>query len=103
MSMNQILAQLGIPTAFDSASADFSKMAQSSYGNIYIGDVLHKTFISVDERGTKAGAATKVEMKNTSALISGKEVILDRPFVYMILGSTTNLPVFIGNVMDIQK
>jgi serpin B len=102
LSMNDALKKLGMPTAFDGKSADFTKMAHSSRGNIYIGDVLHKTFIAVDELGTKAGAVTKVEMNDRCALVTEWVVTLDRPFVYMIIDNETNLPVFIGTVTDLQ-
>ena len=101
LTMNDLLKDLGMPTAFSSDDADFSKLGKSSRGNIYIGDVLHKTFISVDELGTKAGAVTKVEMKDESAPMSEWVVNLNHPFVYMIIDNETNLPVFIGTVMDI--
>lgn len=103
LSMNDVLKELGIPSAFSGDTADFSKMAHSSRGNIYIGEVLHKTFISVDELGTKAGAVTKVQMNDESAPMSEWVVNLNRPFVYMIIDNETNLPVFIGTVMDIQN
>ena len=102
LTMNDVLKELGMPSAFSGDTADFSKMAHSSRGNIYIGDVLHKTFISVDELGTKAGAVTKVEMNDESAPMSEWVVNLNRPFVYMIIDNGTNLPVFIGTVMDVQ-
>ena len=102
LTMNDVLKELGMPSAFSGDTADFSKMAHSSRGNIYIGDVLHKTFISVDELGTKAGAVTKVEMNDESAPMSEWVVNLNRPFVYMIIDNETNLPVFIGTVMDVQ-
>lgn len=98
--MNDALKKLGMKTAFDSDFADFSKICKLSNGSIYISEVLHKTYISVDELGTKAGAATKVEMKENAAPI-GKSVVLNRPFVYAIIDNSTNLPIFIGNVLDI--
>lgn len=103
MFIEEILAGLGMPTAFDSDNADFSKMATSTLGNVYIGYVLHKTFISVDEKGTKAAAITDVATKGAAAVMPEKEVILDRPFVYMIIDNLTNLPIFIGTVTDIEK
>ena len=103
LNMNDVLKELGMPSAFSGDTADFSKMAHSSRGNIYIGDVLHKTFISVDELGTKAGAVTKVQMNDESAPMSEWVVTLNRPFVYMIIDNETKLPVFIGTVMDITN
>lgn len=101
LHMQDLLADLGMPSAFSSGQADFSKMASSSRGNLYISDVLHKTFLSVDELGTKAGAVTKVEMSDGGAPMPNTVVTLDRPFVYMILDNATSLPIFIGVVTDI--
>lgn len=99
IKMNDALKELGMPAAFSESNADFAKLGSSQKGNVFIGEVLHKTFISVDELGTKAGAVTKVEMSLTSYRET-KVVKLDRPFVYAIIDSTTNLPVFIGTVME---
>ena len=101
LTMNDVLKELGMPTAFNETKADFSKLGESSRGNIFIGEVLHKTFISVDELGTKAGAVTKVEMKDESAPMSEWVVNLNRPFVYMIIDNESKLPVFIGLVAAI--
>lgn len=103
MGLKDVLSDMGIELAFDEGKADFSKMAKSSMGNIFIGDVFHKTFITVDERGTKAGAVTKVEVKDTAALTQVKEVFLDRPFAYMIIDKSNNLPIFMGVLADISE
>lgn len=103
LSMNNILSDLGMPTAFSSSSADFSKLGKSEQGNIYIGEVLHKTFIDVDEKGTKAAAVTSVELKNESISLPQYSVYLDRPFVYMIIDTQTGLPVFMGAVTDFSE
>jgi serpin B len=76
-------------------------MATGTKGNIYIGEVLHKTHISVDQYGTKAAGSSKVEMNTKGAESPDLITSLDRPFIYMILDNTTNLPVFIGTVMDL--
>ena len=102
IKMNDALIELGLQTAFDSDAADFSKLGSSSDGNIYIGEVLHKSYISVDELGTKAGAVTKVEMATESAMETRHEVLLNRPFVYAIIDNNTKLPIFLGTVMDIN-
>lgn len=100
-SLNKDLRALGITDAFNDKKADFTKLGNHVEGNIYIGNVLHKTFIEVGEHGTKAGAATSVEMvKETAAMdpIEPKTVRLDRPFMYMILDVENEIPVFIGTV-----
>jgi len=103
IEMSNALEDLGMPDAFLPDKANFNRLGKSADGNIYIGEVLHKTHISVDERGTKAGAVTKVEMKAGSAAVETKYVRLDRPFVYAIIDNSTNLPVFIGTVMSMEK
>ena len=104
VEMSAVLSGMGMPDAFSGATADFSKLGHSTAGNIFINRVLHKTFISVDERGTKAGAATVVEMTDESAMIIEdlKQVFLDRPFVYMLIDCETNMPFFIGTMMDVE-
>lgn len=94
------LKAMGMTDAFDTEKADFSGMADVKQGELYINRVLHKTAIRVDERGTKAGAATAVEMMTKGALMHS--VILDRPFLYMIVDDEQNLPVFIGIVNHIE-
>ena len=102
MHLNDILKELGMPSAFSGSQADFGKMATSSRGNIYIGDVLHKTHITVDTQGTKAAAVTKVEVMEEGVAIHEYIVRLDRPFLYMIVDSATNLPLFIGTVNSVS-
>lgn len=99
--MSDALKNLGMKSAFEPIVADFSKLGKSSNGNIYISEVLHKTFISVDELGTKAGAVTKIGGKDSS-MPTGKVVNLNRPFVYAIIDNSTKLPMFIGTVLDIK-
>ena len=61
--------------------------------------MLHKTHIDVDGLGTKAGAATGVEMCEEMAMVEQPErIILDRPFLYAIVEKDTGIPVFIGTV-----
>ena len=104
LSLNNALKELGIKSAFDADNADFSNMTESASGNIYIGNVLHKTHITVSEKGTKAAAATDVEMKATGAFADEiKSVELDRPFVFMIIDNSSSLPVFIGAVRYIDE
>lgn len=99
-----ILKNMGMTDVFDSSVADLSKLGTCTDGNLYVNRVIHKTFISVDEKGTKAGAATAVEVNQESAveIIDQKEVILDRPFVYMLIDCENNIPFFIGTMMDVE-
>lgn len=103
INMNDTLIEMGMPDAFDKAKADLSAIGESPDGPLYISRVLHKTHIEVDEQGTKDGASTAVEIAVESAMLSEKQIYLDRPFVYMILDCQTNTPVFIGTMLDIPK
>ena len=78
--------------------ADFSGIGHSANGNIFISRVLHKSYIAVDEKGTKAGAATAVMMEGSGAMMEDeiRSVYLDRPFVYMIIDCESGVPVFMG-------
>ncbi|HOP10883.1 MAG TPA: serpin family protein [Oscillospiraceae bacterium] len=101
ITMNDALKALGMTAAFDAETADFSKLGTSSYGSIWLDEVLQKTHIEVDENGTKAIAVT-FSFSFTTAAGPSRTVKLDRPFVYMIIDNATNLPIFIGTVLGIK-
>jgi serpin B len=98
---------MGMQDAFSPTFADFSNLGvieNEQNKNIFINNVLHKTHISVAEKGTKAGAITVIGMNGAS---SGpdkiiKYVYLNRPFVYMIVDTQHYLPLFIGSVESID-
>lgn len=106
IEMSEVLQEMGMTDAFDWQVADFSKLGTYNVDgmNICINRVLHKTFISVSEQGTRAGAATAVEMvvEGAMEIVEFKEVVLDRPFVYMLIDCETNLPFFIGTMMNVN-
>ena len=106
IEMSEVLQEMGMTDAFDWQVADFSRLGTYNVDgmNICINRVLHKTFISVTEQGTRAGAATAVEMVAEGAMeiVEFKEVVLDRPFVYMLIDCETNLPFFIGTMMNVN-
>ena len=105
IEMSTVLSSMGLTDAFDGENADFSRLGTSSEGNIFISRVLHKTYISVGEKGTKAGAVTVIETTDgASAVIDEpKYVYLDRPFVYMLIDCENNVPLFIGAMTDINE
>ena len=100
--MSDVLKKMGMTDAFDPASADFSRIGSSDVGNLYITRVLHKTQITVDGMGTKAGAATVVEIAPESALGEPDFYVvnLDRPFLYMVIDTYWNMPIFMGTMVD---
>ena len=100
LELSEALRSLGMTDAFDGGLADFSGMGQSGAGNIFISRVLHRAFIEVDGLGTRAGAATAVEAvpESMAPAEDPPEVILDRPFAYMIVDREYNIPLFFGVV-----
>ena len=97
IGLAQTLAKMGMPSAF-SGAADFSGMTGSK--DLYISDVFHKAFVSVDEEGTEAAAATAVVMKMVSAPLNPVELTVDRPFIFLIREHETNSILFIGRVVE---
>lgn len=105
LTMSDILKDMGMPTAFSVKDADFSNMGTSFGGNIFIGEVYHNTYISLDELGTRAGAATIIEMAESSAQepFGLTTMNFNRPFIYVIFETGTGTPLFIGTVKDFNS
>lgn len=109
MEMSDILKEMGIEDAFDGNKADFSGIGAYTGAdgeeNLVLNQLLHKTYIAVDEQGTKAGAVA-VEEDCAAAEeeeMEIKTVYLDRPFIYMIIDWESKVPVFMGTVMEVQS
>ncbi|MFZ1643572.1 MAG: serpin family protein [Candidatus Contendobacter sp.] len=103
-NLNKPLATMGMPRAFDQKRAEFSGMAELGVP-IYIGDVLHKTKVKVDEKGTVAAAATVVGMKAGSAAPAAEppRIICDRPYAFAIVDEKSGAILFLGAVNDPGK
>ena len=98
LELGEILQKMGIKKAF-SREADLSRLGKSEKNSLYISRVFQDSYIEIDERGTKAGAATAVELSRC-AMIADK-VKLNRPFVYAVVDNQTKLPLFLGTVLSI--
>ena len=96
--LSSVLAQMGMPLAFDPDRADFSGITTQE--QLYISAVIHQANISVDEKGTEASAATAVVM--TAGLAPSKQVTLhvDRPFIFAVRDTNTGAILFLGRVTD---
>ena len=109
-SLPETLAAMGMPDAFDGSAADFSGMdgrACRSGGDIclFISDVRHKAFVSVDEAGTEAAAATAATVGVTSVVQDPPkpiELVVDRPFVFLIQDRDTGTILFLGRITHPQ-
>ena len=101
VSLEEPLKKMGIKEAF-ADNADFSNMTSLS---VCIDQVLHKTYIKLDRKGTEAAAVTAVLAKESAFYPQQppvrKTVYLTRPFVYAIIDTQTGLPLFIGTVKKI--
>ena len=102
--LNETVAKLGVTDAFDQDKADFSGIADTKDGNFYISEIIHKTHIEVDRKGTKAAAATAVTMKVAGVAPARKikEVICNRPYCYAIVDTVSMNPIFIGTVNTVK-
>ena len=96
-NLNETLEALGMPLALDPEKADFSGMDGTR--ELYISNVVHKAFVSVDEEGTEAAAATGVVVSITS-LPQPAELVIDRPFLFLIRHNQTGTILFVGRVLD---
>ena len=96
-ALKSILSEMGMPVAF-SPGADFSGMTASR--ELSITEVVHKAFVSVDEAGTEAAAATAVIVGLTSVPAQPVTVNIDRPFIFLIRDLKTGSILFFGRVLD---
>jgi len=83
-----------MPAAFDPSLADFSNLFVDSVG--WISEVMHKTFVQVDEKGTEAAAVTAVVFTDG---MSGP-IVVDRQFVFVIYENESGAILFMGKVSD---
>ena len=95
--LKEPLKALGMSVAFGD-DADFSRMTAEA--RLAITDVLHQTFVAVDEAGTEAAAATAVVMGETSMPVTQNELVLDRPFLFVVHDTRHGTPLFVGRVSD---
>lgn len=104
LNLRVALTAMGMLDAFDPQNADFSGMFDPAAvaGNLFVTAALHKAFISVDEAGTEAAAATAIVMGITSAPIQQEPIMLrlDRPFIYAIYDQQTGAILFLGQVIN---
>jgi serpin B len=95
--LNQALSDMGMPDAF-SDGADFSGMTGNM--ELFIGSVLHKSFVAVDEEGTEAAAVTAVIVVASAAPPTTVNFTADRPFIFLIQDIETGSVLFIGRVLN---
>jgi serpin B len=97
LGLKDALSQLGMAAAF-TENADFSGMDGKK--DLFIQDVLHKAYVSVNEAGTEAAAASAVIVGVTSAPVNQSHFTADRPFIFFIRDIATGQIIFIGRVLN---
>lgn len=100
VGLDKTLSQMGMADAFQQ-TADFRGM--SDIKTLYIGHAIHKTFLEVDEQGTKAAAVTAIDMAVGSVYVTGNQpfvMIVDRPFFCAIIDNQSGLIMFMGAITN---
>jgi serpin B len=97
-SLKPTLAGMGMSAAFDPGLANFSGIDGTR--SLFIGAVIHKAFVAVDEDGAEAAAATAVAMMLTAMPSIDVELRIDRPFIFLIRDKPTGAILFVGRVIN---
>lgn len=98
--LNDVLKALGMEIAFDGDTADFSRMREG--GELWIGEVRHKSFVEVNEEGTEAAAVTVVSPITTTVFdpFTFKTMRVDSPFVFVIRDVVSDNMLFMGKIVE---
>ena len=99
MNLIEMMEERGVTDLFDPDKADLTPMAPIDGESLYVSQAFQKTFIEVDEQGTRAAAVSLV-VPGESAMEPENVVNLNRPFVYAIVDDASQLPIFMGVVMN---
>ena len=101
LDLTTVLQALGMNLAFTPFKADLSLIADDKINPLYVGDVVHKAFIDVHEKGTEAAAATSVMMNASAGMAPPMEdvtFVADHPFIYVIRANASGDILFMGRV-----
>lgn len=101
--MNEALKAMGMEDAFTMGRAALDGMLPAAYvaeEAPYVSEVLQKVLVEVNEEGTEAAAATKVEIRTRSMDHEPRELVVDRPFVLAVRDDRTGALLFVGQVND---
>lgn len=103
IELREVLEQLGMTDAFNPYTANFTGIGTYEELSLFISRVIHKTYIEVDEQGTKAAAATAIgNATGATAMPEKRTVHLDRPFVYAIVDAEQKMPLFLGVLEEVN-
>ncbi|MHC4445609.1 MAG: serpin family protein [Planctomycetota bacterium] len=97
--LKAILQAMGITDAYVPSLSDFSGI-DGGYGDLHVSEMIHKTWVKVNEKGTEATAFTFVGFGVTSAPPQPIIVTIDRPFIFLIRDVQTGTILFVGRVVN---
>jgi serpin B len=100
--LKEVLSAMGMGRAFDRQRADFSGMS-ASRDPLFIQNVIHKTFVDVNEEGTEAAGATAVIVGAGGAPPKGALFRADHPFLFLVRDNRSGSVLFVGRVADPTK
>ncbi|XP_062840164.1 plasminogen activator inhibitor 1-like isoform X1 [Anolis carolinensis] len=95
LDLRRPLEALGMTDMFDARKADFSSLSDEE--PLFVAQALQKVKIEVNESGTKASAATAAIVYSRMAPL---EMVLDRPFLFLVRHNPTGTVLFMGQVME---
>lgn len=96
--LNDVLKEMGMPTAFAEQEADFTGI--NSKGGLFISRVLHNTYLNMDEEGTEAAGVTVVEIGRVSAGPVIPVIKFNRPYMMIIREQSSRAILFIGKIKN---
>ncbi|UZR95933.1 serpin family protein [Chondrinema litorale] len=100
LNLNDVLQRLGIGDVFVNSLADLSNISDSE---LYVSEIKHKTYIKVDEEGTKAAAVTSVSIDTYSALPPTLNLMCDKPFAFFIYEKEQGNILFSGKIVTLKE
>ncbi|HMA62826.1 MAG TPA: serpin family protein [bacterium] len=105
INLNETLQSMGMRAAFDPDQSDFSNINEQYGHKLFIDEVLHKSYLEVDEKGTEAAAVTSARMKVTAAYPREKPIVMrvDRPFLFAIRDCETGTLLFLGKIVRLEE
>jgi serpin B len=98
--LNSVLEKLGMEIAFDRYEANFSGIASTAPGNLYISYADHKAIVEVNEKGTTAAAVTVVGIGITSVGPTPRSFVVNRPFFFEIRDDRSGSILFMGKILN---
>ncbi len=99
-TLNGVLQRLGMISAFKSNQADFSAITKAK---VYVSDVLHKTYLEVNEEGSQAAAVTTIGVRATAMPVNEEQPFIlraDRPFVCILREKQSNSLIFMASIVE---